>query len=221
MWIVQKHPIGQTRLEIAVVIEGSHGTRSYGWHDHLTKIIILADDHSNHRRYSKAMYQLAMKEAQELCDQLNKDPEETNRSIVKSERVRIEEGVRGFTHDQGFLLTDEDYRDLLKWVNSLNIKLYAVEMALALIVIKMMKSDKLITSRNKLEQDIKALIEVMIHVYRHYMDPKSMLLLLVEALEQQKETDLDLRLAIVKGNANFDKVMTVLRKNNTFQSFSI
>lgn len=73
-WIVQKHPVGGKHLEIAVVVEGSHGTKSYGWHDNVEKIIILADQHvSNQRPYSEAMFELAMKEAQELCERLNKE----------------------------------------------------------------------------------------------------------------------------------------------------
>lgn len=222
MWIVQRHPIGGSNLEIAAVVEGSHGTRSYGWHDGVKKIIILADRHvPNQRPYSKAMFELALKEAQDVCDELNKDQEESIPKILKSERDRIEEAVQGFTQNQGFVLTDEVYMDLLKWVNLLSIETQSWDMGLALIVVKMMSSDELIISRNKPEQDIKALIEVMIHIYRHYLDNKSMFLLLVEALEQQKDMDLDLRLAIIKGNASFDKVMTVLRKNHTFQPFSI
>jgi len=98
MYIVQKHPTGQERLEIAVVVEGSHGTLSYGWHDNVNKIIILADQHvPNQRPYSKAMFELAMKEAQELCDQLNKENSKSdtllkNMSVISGNRYATRKG---------------------------------------------------------------------------------------------------------------------------------
>lgn len=97
-WIVQKHPVGGKHLEIAVVVEGTHGTKSYGWHDNVEKTIILADQHvSNQRPYSEAMFELAMKEAQELCDQLNKENSKSdtllkNMGVISGNRYAIRKG---------------------------------------------------------------------------------------------------------------------------------
>lgn len=72
-WVVEIKEAGTT-LEISAVIEGSHGHKSWGWHDGVTKHVVLSISNTLKKQapLPKHIIDLVILEAQKICDEKNK-----------------------------------------------------------------------------------------------------------------------------------------------------
>lgn len=129
------------------------------------------------------------------------------------EKDFLQKQIIGLTGKKEFTLTDKDYNTFLQTVKGMTFEAGTSEMALAFITIAIMDKDKLISERNKREEDFPALINVIIHIYRNAFDSKSTLLLLTEALDHHiQKSDREFKLALFKGETSFEDVIHLVRK---------
>lgn len=129
------------------------------------------------------------------------------------EKDFLQKQIAGLTGKKEFTLTDKDYNTFLQLVKGMTFEAGTSEMALAFITTAIMDKDKLISERNKREEDFPALINIIIDIYRHAFDPKSTLLLLTQALDRHiKSYDREFKLALFKGETSFQDAIDLIRK---------
>lgn len=148
----------------------------------------------------------------ELPKDVHGNKADLNTHADSTGREFLEKQIRGLMNNPEIELSEKDYNTFLQLVSGMTFEAGTSEMALACITMGVMDKDDLIVERNNRKEDFKTLINIIVYIYRHVFDPKSTLLLTLDAVDCYVQDDNDLRTAIILGTTQFEEVIALIRK---------